>query len=186
RLRGAAVGRGDHQPVQPQRHVVEVEQVVGDRRVHGDPRVLPGDDRLRRQQPCLVRGGGERKGGGKRGGEEQGTFHLRTPVRVGNQGLMARVTAPSSVLPWARPFWAVRAGQVKGIFSSSRPPTSRTASTTSAYWPAGRSRSCGWLSPKLSAWVPAGRVGPVTPSTGTCRLRPLLRHHWRRSGSHLV
>src|SRR5690606_3606276 len=111
---------------------------------------------------------------------------LRTPVRVGNQGLMARVTAPSSVLPWARPFWAVRAGQVKGIFSSSRPPTSRTASTTSAYWPAGRSRSCGWRSPKLSAWVPAGRVGPVTPSTGTGRLRPLLRHHWRRSGSHLV
>src|SRR5690606_21138472 len=35
-------------------------------------------------------------------------------------------------------------------------------------------------------WVPAGRVGPVTPSIGTASVRPDLRHHWRRSGSHLV
>ena len=45
--------------------------------------------------------------------------------------MIVSATAPSSVLPWALPDCGAFAGQVKGILSSSRPPTSRTASTTS-------------------------------------------------------
>src|SRR5690606_21071161 len=97
-----------------------------------------------------------------------------------------RVTLPSSVLPWAEAFWAVFAGQANGIFSSSRPPTSRTASTTRVELAGASCSSAAWRSSNDRAWVPAGRVGPVTPSTGTSSVRPLLRHHWRRSGSHLV
>ena len=163
RLHGAAVRGGDHHRFQAQRHVIEVEQVVGDRTVDGDPRRVAGDHGLRGQQPGLVGQGREGKGSGQSGGEDERALHAEDsrvidevralPAEVirplgccdgvgslssgkgsdpgsGNYGLTARVTWPSSVAPCARPFCAAVAGQVKGIFSSSRPPTSRTASTT--------------------------------------------------------
>ena len=36
------------------------------------------------------------------------------------------------------------------------------------------------------ACSPGARVAPLMPSTGICSSRPLLRHHWRMSFSHLV
>src|SRR5690606_5571571 len=202
RLHGAAVGRGDHQAVQAQRHVVEVEQVVGYGGVDRDPRIGSGQYRLRGTQPGLVRGGVERdRERGQGDGQDQVMLHGGPPGSVHDgcdgcgsgavrncaaQGRTARLTAPSSLLPWALPACGAVAGQVKGILTSSRPPTSRAASTTRVYWPGARSLSCGWASVKDSACRPTGRVGPVTPSTGRSRLRPDLRHHWRRSGSHLV
>jgi len=46
-------------------------------------------------------------------------------------GLTTSEMAPSSLLPWPLAACAAVAGQVKGTLTSSRPPTSRTASTTS-------------------------------------------------------
>jgi hypothetical protein len=68
RLHDGAVRGGDDQVVQAQRHVVEVEQVVGHGRIDGDPRLLAGDDGLRGLQPGFVGQGGERKCGGQGGG----------------------------------------------------------------------------------------------------------------------
>ena len=39
---------------------------------------------------------------------------------------------------------------------------------------------------KDSACLPTGRVGWVTPSMGTLSSRPVRRHHWRMSLSHLA
>ncbi|KAG1086028.1 hypothetical protein G6F40_014042 [Rhizopus arrhizus] len=75
RLHGAAIRGGDHQRFQAQRHVVEVEQVVGDRTVDGDPRRIAGDHGLRGQQPGLVGQGGEGKGSGQGGGEDERALH---------------------------------------------------------------------------------------------------------------
>src|SRR5690606_17450931 len=137
----AAVRRDDGDIVQPQRRVVEVEQVVGDRGIHGDPRRIAGDDGLRRQQPGLVGEGCGRERGGE--GECDGEVTLHGVLRdlyavIGTgmwmepaQGVIVSATVPSSVSPCALPDCGAVAGQVKGILSSSRPPTSRTASTTS-------------------------------------------------------
>src|SRR5690606_11089563 len=108
------------------------------------PHVAAVDHGLGRDDPLLVRGRGHRQGGGEGKREGEGLLHDRSPgnlcVRGGRngrpapdvQGLMARLTAPSSLLPWALPDWAAVAGQSKGSLSSSRPPTSRAASTTTA------------------------------------------------------
>ena len=37
-----------------------------------------------------------------------------------------------------------------------------------------------------SVCLPAGRVALLTPSIGNCSSRPVRRHHWRKSGSHLT
>src|SRR5690606_7111194 len=163
------------------RHVVGEEQLVGHGGVEGHRHVLAVDRGLRGHQPLLVRGGGEGKRQ-RQGDDERVLLHL---MLLGGY-LIDRLTAPSSLLPWALPAWVPVAGQVNGIFSSSRPPTSRTASTTRVYWPACSLASRGEAASTLITCLPTGRVGPVTPSTGRSRLRPDLRHHWRRSGSHLV
>src|SRR5690606_11298469 len=166
------------------------EQLVGDRAIEGHPHVAAVDHGLRGNDPLLVRGGRQRQQCGD-GQDEQGrTLHGRLLERRecarGAHGVSLSETAPSSLLRYARPDCADLTGQVKGILSSSRPPTSRTASTTRVYSPGASFDSSGCASSKPSSCVPAGRVGPVTPSTGTSSVRPDLRHHWRRSGSHLV
>src|SRR4051812_29141268 len=96
-------------------------------------------------------------------------------------------TVPSSLVPLPVRLCALFAGHSNGTRTSSRPPPSRAASTTRRYLP-GASEASGALSPEnFTCWMPAGFVGPVTPSIGkeACS-RPFLRHQVRSSFSHFV
>src|SRR5690606_29553247 len=88
--------------------------------------------------------------------------------------------------PLASPVAGAFGGHSNGIFSNSRPPTSRAASMTSWYLP-GVSPSSGLLAlSNLIWWVPGARVGLGNPSTGSASSRPVRRHHCRTSLSHFV
>src|SRR3990167_11234243 len=100
------------------------------------------------------------------------------------QGVSCRVIWPSSLLPLTLWLAACLGGQVNGRRSSSRPPPSRAASTTTRYSPAGSCLKGASALLKLRLCLPTALVAPLTPSTGISRLRPLRRHHWRRSLSH--
>ena len=174
------------QRVDGHRALVDREQVVGHRRIDRHPAAGAREDRLRRQQP---RARGRAHRGMTRAHSEREPSECRERcfhVSFSSHGLSDSATAPSSLLPFAVACFAALIGHSNGIRTASRPPTSRTASTTSAYCPGLSCASGACVASNFSRCWPTGRVAPVSPSTGTLRSRPPRRHHWRRSGSHLV
>src|SRR5690606_1693568 len=143
RLQHRAIGGGDSQAIQPQRDMVEVEQVVGHRRVDRHPGAGLRKHGGGRAQPGLVgldgRGGtqDEGEGGGEAGESKLHRELLVVVVGRGSRGQGRTVsrTSPSSLLPLASERVGWLAGQVNGMRTTSRPPTSRAASTTSSYSP---------------------------------------------------
>src|ERR1700761_2654183 len=100
------------------------------------------------------------------------------------QGLASMETTPSSPEPCALADSAFLSGHSNGTRTTSRPPSSRAASTTISYWP-GDSVVTACESSRFSACSPAPRVAPVMPSTAGVSC-PLLRHQLRMSLSHLA
>ena len=80
------------------RHVFEIEQVVGNRGVDGDPRLFTREHGGRRQHPGAVGLGRKRQADGEgQGGPFDDGVHGVLPVH----GVSVRLMAPSSLLPWA-------------------------------------------------------------------------------------
>ena len=105
RLHRRPVRRGDRQVVEPHRIVLEVEQVVRDRRVHRHPQIAAGQDGGRGQHPGPV--GLDRQGKAQDDGERvrrraRGRTSCASSLSVSCEephGLRLSVTAPSSCSP---------------------------------------------------------------------------------------
>src|SRR5690606_30747716 len=141
-----------------------VEQVVRRGGVDRDPGVAPlRQHRGRRHQEGLVRGGQHRQTGGER---EHAPLH-RLHGGIPPHGFRSKRIAPSSCSPCAERCCGACGGHSNGMLTSSCPPTSRAASTTSLYLPAARPASGALSLEKSSRCWPAGRVAPLTPSIGS-------------------
>ena len=128
-LDGRAVGRRHHQAGHPHGGVVGDEDPVGHAGVESDPGVGARQAGRGRRHPGAVRLGGQgRSQGGGEGQKRDSLFHGSVPQRE-----TVTRTAPSSVEPEASAVLAPP--QRKGTRTTSRPPSSRAASTTRLYWP---------------------------------------------------
>ena len=131
---GRAIRPATSERIDGHRALVEREQVVGHRGIERRPsrrssRGWSATAATTRAPPSCARAGREQAA-------SDGEFSaLNISWVLPDHGFSVSATAPSSVLPWRAVAFAPLIGHSNGMRTASRPPTSRTASTTSAYLP---------------------------------------------------